>query len=113
VNCSPFWTGSNKTWAGWACDGDDHWTTELVRDWWGDRARLDEWIDRKLTEWAASENEQENEVLGGLRDYAPYVAGDLELTLRRYCFWLNERRSPVADELLPELQRAHRGWQRL
>lgn len=26
--------------AGYACDGDDHWTPELIRDWWRERGRV-------------------------------------------------------------------------
>ncbi|MEU7607606.1 hypothetical protein, partial [Streptomyces sp. NPDC041003] len=28
---------------GYACDGDDHWTPELIRDWWRERGRVREW----------------------------------------------------------------------
>lgn len=34
-------------WAGWACDGDTHWTPDLVREWWRDRGRLRDWITTK------------------------------------------------------------------
>lgn len=91
-------------WAGWARDGDQHWTVEAVRDWWRDRARLKEWIDRKIRERSAVDaNEQAHEVLTGLRDYAAYVDGNLELDLRRYCYWLDEHRAPATDAPLPTL----------
>jgi hypothetical protein len=48
-------------------------------------------------------NAQEDEVLDGLRDYHAYIDGPLALDLRRYCFWLNDRRSPAEDEALPVL----------
>lgn len=28
----------------YAYDGDDHWTPELIRDRWADRAKLTEWL---------------------------------------------------------------------
>jgi hypothetical protein len=63
---------------GWASDGDDRWTVDLVRDWWRNRAQLTDWIDRKIGEWSDSVNEQEVEVVVGLRDYAEYLKGELE-----------------------------------
>lgn len=91
-------------WAGWACDGDQHWTVDSVRAWWRDRARLKEWIDRMIREWSAADaNEQEHEVLTGLRDYAAYVDANLELDLRRYCYWLDEHRAPPTNTPLPTL----------
>ncbi|WP_174567668.1 ferredoxin [Nocardia altamirensis] len=30
----------------YACDGDHHWTLELIREWWAGRARLTEWLDK-------------------------------------------------------------------
>ena len=38
-------------WAGWACDSYAHWTVELVGNRWDDRARVIEWIDRKVMQW--------------------------------------------------------------
>jgi hypothetical protein len=82
-------------WAGWACDGDQHWTVDSVREWWRNRLRLKEWIDHA--------NAQEDEVLDGLRDYRGYIDGPLEVDLRRYCYWLTDRRSPAEDQALPDL----------
>lgn len=51
--------------AGYECDGDAHWTPELVRDRWRDRGRDREWavgLDRSRS---ASEREDEREAAGG------------------------------------------------
>lgn len=90
--------------AGWAYDGDDHWTTDLVRGWWHDRHGLHAWITRKYAEWTRPEaTDDEREAANGLLDYRNYVDTDLECDLRVYAFWLDNRRSPTENEALPEL----------
>lgn len=90
-------------WGGWACDGDEHWTLGLVREWWRERARVEEWIQRKVTEWADVRYEQTRDAVVGLRDYSNYLRGDLERHLRAYAFWLEERRCPDLSDALPAL----------
>jgi hypothetical protein len=34
--------------SGYAWDGDDHWTVDLVRQWWAERGRVRDWIERQL-----------------------------------------------------------------
>lgn len=92
--------------AGWACDGDEHWTADLVRDWWHDRARVQDWIVRKAAEWSqGGVTNQEDDAVVGLRDFATYIDGELELDLRKYCFWLDNRLPPRVDDSLPLLSR--------
>ncbi|MEU9946466.1 ferredoxin [Streptomyces lavendulae] len=93
----------NDPYAGYACDGDDHWTPESVRSWWADRRRLVEWIDRAATRWLASERPDEREIVEGLTAYRQYVEGELETHLKGYIFWLDQRRNPLAGEDLPGL----------
>ncbi|MFD7262544.1 ferredoxin [Streptomyces sp. NPDC059874] len=88
---------------GYACDGDDHWTPELVRDWWRERARVREWavaLDRK---WSVSRRGDEREAAGGARAYVAHLDGDLADYLRGYLFWLQERRPARRGEPLPSL----------
>ena len=41
---------------GYACDGDQRWTAESVRDWWRDRARVTEHdLDGDFAEYLAGE----------------------------------------------------------
>ncbi|MFJ9365867.1 ferredoxin [Nocardia sp. NPDC101769] len=87
----------------YAYDGDDHWTLELIRRWWAERARLTEWIDRVDHAWSASEREDERENAQGLRTYRRYVNDGLETYLREYGFWLEHRRAPKPAEILPDL----------
>lgn len=89
--------------SGWAVDGDEHWTPELVGDWWRDRARVREWIERDLRVWSVSARDQEREAARGLADYAAYLDGDLGTHLRGYVFWLREHRAPRPGETLPAL----------
>lgn len=89
---------------GYACDGDAHWTPELVRDWWRDRARVREWavaLDRK---WSVSPREDEREATAGARDYVGHIDGDLSARLRGYLFLLQEGRSAAPGEALPGLR---------
>ncbi|MFE5723985.1 hypothetical protein [Streptomyces erythrochromogenes] len=88
---------------GYACDGDDHWTPELVRDWWRDRGRVREWaaaLDRK---WSVSSRAEEREAAGGGREYVAYIDADLAEDLRHYTFWLSEGRPAHPGEPLPSL----------
>ena len=93
----------NDPFGGYAADGDEHWTLALVREWWSDRRRLADWIDRVQRRWSLSERYDERENALGLRDYANYLEGGLETDLRDYGFWLDNRRPPLPHERLPEL----------
>jgi len=90
---------------GYAADGDEHWTLDLVREWWSDRGRLAAWIDGLQRRWSASERADERDNAAGLRDFARYLEGQLEQDLRDYGFWLDNRRRPRPDETLPHLGR--------
>jgi hypothetical protein len=93
----------NDPFGGYACDGDDHWTLDLVREWWADRERLAAWIDDLGRRWSVSERADERENARGLSDYANYVDHGLETYLREYAFWLENRRARMPGEPLPEL----------
>ncbi|MFD7556244.1 ferredoxin [Streptomyces sp. NPDC059835] len=82
-------------------DGDRHWTTQSVRAWWRERARLREWAVHFATAPSGSHHFRH-----GLVDLLSYLDGDLEAHLRGYLFWLEEGRAPTDSETLPDLDRA-------
>ena len=90
-------------WGGWACDGDTHWTPDLVRSWWRERERLREWINAKHRLWSISDHAPEREAAGGLMDYRTYLDGDLAADLRAYVYFLDNGASPTIDDRLPSL----------
>jgi hypothetical protein len=94
---------ANDPLAGWAYDGDDHWTPALVREWWRDRRRLAEWMRRDLRTWMASDEPEQKDAAHGIAEYAAYLEDGLEDYLRNYVFWLSERRAPAANQRLPVL----------
>ena len=75
--------------AGWACDGDTHWTPSLVRGWWHDRRRVRDWITKKHRLWSVSDRAEEREAATGLVDHLCYLDGDLQYHLRVYCYFLD------------------------
>ncbi|MGW0394646.1 ferredoxin [Streptomyces sp. NPDC003042] len=93
----------NDPYAGYACDGDDHWTPESVRAWWADRGRLVYWIDQAAARWSTSERADEREIVDGLNSYKRYIEGELAIHLKAYIFWLDQRRTPLDGEALPAL----------
>ncbi|MCK2243517.1 MULTISPECIES: ferredoxin [unclassified Crossiella] len=88
---------------GYAGDGDEHWTLELIREWWADRARLAAWIEDLQQRWSVNGNEDEQEAAAGLRAYADYLTHGLADHLREYAFWLENRRSALPTDPLPDL----------
>ncbi|MFI6518221.1 hypothetical protein ACIBF1_21880 [Spirillospora sp. NPDC050679] len=93
----------NDPFCAYACDGDEHWDLPSVRDWWRERHRLREWIDRAIGKWLLSDRAEDREVVSGLHEYAAYLDGELSLHLCGYMFWLDRRRTPRPGELLPDL----------
>ncbi|WP_327138801.1 ferredoxin [Nocardia sp. NBC_01327] len=89
--------------AGYACDGDDHWTLGQIRQWWADRTRLVEWIDRVDHMWSVSDHEYERAHVSAVRAYHHYLEHGLENELREYGFWLEHRRAITPTETLPDL----------
>uniref|UniRef100_A0AAU2JNC7 Ferredoxin n=1 Tax=Streptomyces sp. NBC_00049 TaxID=2903617 RepID=A0AAU2JNC7_9ACTN len=88
---------------GHACDGDDRWTPELVRDWWRERDRVREWAVALDRTWSVSEREDEREAAGGARAYVAHIDDGLAAYLRGYLFRLAEGRPPAPGENLPGL----------
>jgi hypothetical protein len=96
----------NDPFAAYAADGDEHWTLELVREWWADRGRLIAWTDGVQRQWSSSERADERENAAGLRDFGQYLDNGLEADLRAYGFWLDNRRPPQPHETLPHLNQS-------
>ncbi|MEV0457916.1 hypothetical protein [Catellatospora methionotrophica] len=90
-------------WAGWACDGDAHWTPELVREWWRERALLRDWITAKSRRWSVSDRADEREAAHGLADYLAYVDGGLAADLQAYMYFLDNGVGPTLVDRLPSL----------
>lgn len=84
---------------GYADDGNERWTTDSVRAWWGERSKVVEHI----TEWTASTDPQCLEAAEGARDFLAYLADDLEPDLRAYLFRLDRGYYPGPGDRLPEL----------
>ncbi|MBT2452206.1 ferredoxin [Streptomyces sp. ISL-43] len=89
--------------AGYACDGDARWTPGLVREWWGDRGRVDEDLAAASAQFAKWSDAQSLDAAAGVRDYRQYLAGGLAGDLRAYLFRLEEGRYPEAGERVPGL----------
>ncbi|MGW6686811.1 ferredoxin [Streptomyces sp. NPDC054961] len=89
--------GECEVFGAYGGDGDAHWTPELVRDWWRERAVA---LDRA---WSPSTREDRRDDAGGARAYAAYIDGALEEHLRDYVFWLAEGRPAGPGESLPVL----------
>ncbi|MCX5124808.1 ferredoxin [Streptomyces sp. NBC_00193] len=88
---------------GYACDGDERWTPDLVREWWAGRGRVEEDLSAALAEFRKHSDEQNLDAALGVRDYRTYLAGALADDLRAYLFRLEEGRYPEAGERLPQL----------
>jgi hypothetical protein len=93
----------NDPFGAYAADGDEHWTIELIREWWAERGRLATWIAGLQRRWSASERADERDNAAGLHDFAQYLDNGLESDLREYGFWLDNRRPPQPHESLPHL----------
>jgi hypothetical protein len=78
----------------YSCDGNDHWTYQLCREWWQGKNVL---IRRLHT--PAFQEYNGNRV----RLYIDYLNGAAETDLRRYCYFLENGRYPTAADSLPPL----------
>ncbi|WP_266504189.1 hypothetical protein [Streptomyces erythrochromogenes] len=87
--------------AGYACDGDDHWTAEVSATGGGSGAGSGPAaLDRT---WSVSQRAEEREAAGGGREYVAYIDGVLAEDLRHYLLWLSEGRPADPGEPLPNL----------
>ncbi|WP_231386804.1 ferredoxin [Nocardia sp. BMG111209] len=86
----------------YACDGDDRWTWDAIREWWSARDRLGQWLDNTISvQSAGSDIYREN--AQGLRGYRAYLNDGLDSYLRNHGFWLDHHRAAQPGETLPAL----------
>jgi hypothetical protein len=92
----------------YACDGNAHWDVEGVRAWSRGRAPILAWAETALRTTrddgaAYARGDKDACDHAALRALLAYYAGPAERDLRRYSFFLAERRLPRGDEPLPDL----------
>jgi len=78
----------------YSCDGNDHWTYQLCREWWQGK---DEFIRHLRTPAFRKHNGNRIQL------YIDYLNGSAETDLRKYCYFLENGRYPIAAEPLPPL----------
>lgn len=115
---------SSDPFSGYAWDGDDHWTPDLVRGWWADRESHRDLIDRlvhvvsgprpvlttpdqdllfrclPLGGYTDEERAHMRSVVGDYLDYRRLWMQDY---LRSYLYFLDHGRFPHGDATLPSL----------
>lgn len=114
---------SSDPFSGYAWDGNEHWTPDLVRAWWNDRREQEPQIDR-IVEAVAEPHpalrsdfvdlhlnglpagyfeEERARMHGFVSNYLEYRLGGMQRDLQRYVFFLERGRYSGADEALPLL----------
>jgi len=79
----------------YSCNGNDHWTIDLCRQWWKQKSHLIEQLNEPELKKANGGAEQL---------YINYLRSEAELDLRRYCYFLDNGGLPRhQDAILPEL----------
>jgi hypothetical protein len=73
---------------GYAADGDDHWTPELVMEWWDGRDRLLDWL---ASDEAAEVRASDDVISRALAEFHDYLNGALHDDLQQYADWLSRR----------------------
>jgi hypothetical protein len=73
---------------GYAWDGDQHWTSASVHEWWDRRQRVKDWIDHALD---GASGDQAEALRSGLNAFRDYLDHALERYLDGYAIWLDGR----------------------
>ena len=85
--------GSVEVFGGYYCDGNEHWTTKLVRDWWASRGDVLERLkDKELIQSNYNQDIR----------YRYYLENQAAHDLRKYCFFLEKGIYPTTQKL-PEI----------
>ncbi|GAB3635590.1 hypothetical protein GCM10027422_11800 [Hymenobacter arcticus] len=74
----------------YSCDGNDHWTVALCREWWRGKPE----IVRRLSTPAFQKTNGSRTQL-----YVDYLNGTAETDLRRYCYFLENGDYPTTEEV--------------
>jgi hypothetical protein len=90
---------------GYACDGNEHWNSKLIRDWWSRKGDLVNWIGQQLKnpEFQTHADFVEQNQLRALQDFQDFVQTRLHDYLRAYIYFLENGRAPQEDGPLPWL----------
>lgn len=110
--------------SGYGDDGDDHWTPQLVRDWWTDRESRRPLVEALVRDVAGPRPELPDEhsdllfrclPIGGytedervamrsiVADYLDYLNAGMARDLQRYIAFLETGSAPESDARLPQL----------
>lgn len=87
---------------GYGADGNKHWTTALVREWWSQRHRLMEELANALRQHARSSQPDEPHRLA-LERAAHFLAHEAEPYARQYVYLIENGRPATASDALPTL----------
>jgi len=72
----------------YSSNGNDHWTTEICRNWWHNRGPL---LRALQEEKIVKRNEEQAQL------YFDYLQGAAEIDLRRYCYFLETGHYPATE----------------
>jgi hypothetical protein len=72
---------------GYNWDGHDHWTPELVMQWWDERERIETWSATASFDWLHTPRERRLAV-DAVASFREYLRGPLGEDLRLYADWL-------------------------
>ncbi len=85
-------------------DGHRTWTVSLVREWWKNRRRVAEWIEKfdDHSEWKQHEFAIQKQLFG-LQEFKFHLIYESENYLRTFAFFLSEGRWASNGDYLPDL----------
>ncbi|WP_194904348.1 hypothetical protein [Catenulispora rubra] len=89
--------------AGYASNGDEHWSPDAVRSWWQNRDRVVDSLFASLNRLDTEDDNESGDAAQGLRQFLSYLETGLEADLRAYIFRLETGRYPTPDQRLPKL----------
>jgi hypothetical protein len=75
---------SSDPFDGFGWDGDQHWTPELVRDWWARRDERPHMVSSLVTELTSPRLAASSLWISLVASYRDYIGSGLEEDLRRY-----------------------------
>ena len=94
---------SSDPFNGFGWDGDKHWTPDGVRAWWAGRRERAPLVASLISELTDRGNPNGIPWAALAAEYREYLAGELDLDLRRYLYFLEAGRYPASGEDLPKL----------